>query len=85
MIWRNSSVFAIIHWRRSKLQHLYYTATGTAMSLFSHSELVASNVPRAKFVIDEGGDHFFFITHREKIIPMLQEFLEHSTQSEIPI
>jgi pimeloyl-ACP methyl ester carboxylesterase len=50
-----------------------------------HSELVASRVPRAKFVIDEGGDHFFYITHREKIIPMLQEFLEKSTQSEISI
>jgi pimeloyl-ACP methyl ester carboxylesterase len=51
----------------------------------NHSELVASKVPHAKFVIDEGGDHFFFMTHREKIIPMLLEFLEKSTQSEIPI
>ena len=45
-----------------------------------HAEFVASKVPHARFVIDEGGDHLFFLTHREKIAPLLLEFLaEHST------
>jgi pimeloyl-ACP methyl ester carboxylesterase len=41
-----------------------------------NAELVASKVPHAKFVIDEGGDHLFFVSHKEKILPMILEFLE---------
>ena len=37
---------------------------------------MASKVPHAQFVIDEGGDHFFFISHKEKIMPVILEFLE---------
>ena len=46
-----------------------------------HAEFVASKVPRARYVIDEGGDHLFFLTHSEKIFPLLLEFLEEHSQS----
>jgi pimeloyl-ACP methyl ester carboxylesterase len=49
----------------------------------AHAELVAGKVPHARFVIDEGGDHFFFVEHKEKVIPTILEFLEESFQSEM--
>lgn len=41
----------------------------------THSQLVASKVPRSRLLIDEGGNHFFYVIHKEKIIPMILEFL----------
>lgn len=46
-----------------------------------HAELVASKIPSARLVIDEGGDHLFFINHREKVVPLLLKFLEEYSQS----
>ncbi len=39
-----------------------------------HAELVVSKIPHAQFVIDEGGNHHFFITHRKKIVPLILAF-----------
>jgi pimeloyl-ACP methyl ester carboxylesterase len=47
------------------------------------AELVVSKIRHARLVIDEGGDHLFFITHREKIVPLLLEFLKEHSQSMI--
>lgn len=40
-----------------------------------HAEFVASRIPHAKLVIDEGGDHRFYVTHRKKIVPIILSFL----------
>ncbi len=45
-----------------------------------HAQLVASKIPSARLVMDEGGDHLFFIDHREKVVPLLLKFLEEHSQ-----
>ncbi len=43
---------------------------------FTEAEFVASKVPHAKLVAVEGGDHAFYVTHKEQVVPTLRAFLE---------
>lgn len=45
-----------------------------------HSQMVASKIPHARYIIDEGGNHFFFIEHKDKIMPIIGEFLRENAQ-----
>jgi pimeloyl-ACP methyl ester carboxylesterase len=43
---------------------------------FAEAEFVAGKVPHAKLVAIEGGDHTFYVTHKEQVVPSLRSFLE---------
>ncbi len=43
---------------------------------FAEAVFVANKVPHAKLVAVEGGDHTFYVTHKEQVVPRLKEFLE---------
>jgi pimeloyl-ACP methyl ester carboxylesterase len=43
---------------------------------FAEAEFVASKVSHAKLVAVEGGDHAFYVTHKERVIPTLRAFLK---------
>jgi pimeloyl-ACP methyl ester carboxylesterase len=43
---------------------------------FAEAVFVASKVPHAKLVAVEGGDHTFYVTHKEQVVPALRAFLE---------
>ena len=43
---------------------------------FAEAEFVASKVPHAKLITVEGGDHAFYVTHKEQVVPPLRAFLE---------
>jgi pimeloyl-ACP methyl ester carboxylesterase len=44
---------------------------------FEAGEFSASTIPNAQFLRLEDGGHFVSVTHREEIIPTIQEFLSH--------
>jgi pimeloyl-ACP methyl ester carboxylesterase len=43
---------------------------------FTQGQWSASTIPNAKFLPIENGDHFIFITHKEKVEPVVIEFLK---------
>ncbi|MGH2478479.1 MAG: alpha/beta fold hydrolase [Ktedonobacteraceae bacterium] len=54
-----------------------FIAQGTADTEvpFEHAQLLANSIPGARFVSVPGGDHLFFFTHRQEVLPALQDFL----------
>ena len=47
---------------------------------FSHARLIAKKVSNAVLVKVKGGGHLFFATHKEKVVPVVIQFLERSTR-----
>lgn len=42
---------------------------------FADAQLLARSIPHAQFVPVSGADHLFFITHEERVLPALRNFL----------
>ena len=47
---------------------------------FSHARLIAKKVANAVLVKVKGGGHLFFATHKEKVVPLVTQFLERSAR-----
>ena len=41
-----------------------------------HAYYATAHIPAAHLVIDKGGDHFFFFAHKEKVLPIIEQFIE---------
>lgn len=41
-----------------------------------YAKFAVSRIPYAQLAIDEGGDHDFFMKHKERVIPIIEEFVE---------
>jgi pimeloyl-ACP methyl ester carboxylesterase len=54
-----------------------FIAHGTADTElpFAHAQLLANSIPGAHFVPVPDGDHLFFITHQQMVMPALRNFL----------
>ena len=48
---------------------------------FSHARLIAKKVSNAVLVKVKGGGHLFFATHKEKVLPVVTQFLERSARA----
>jgi pimeloyl-ACP methyl ester carboxylesterase len=48
---------------------------------FSHARLIAKRVANAVLVKVKKGGHLFFATHKEKVVPIVVEFLERSARA----
>lgn len=41
-----------------------------------YAKYAVAHIPNARLVIDEGGDHDFFMKHKERVIPLIEAFVE---------
>jgi pimeloyl-ACP methyl ester carboxylesterase len=63
-------------WERIEVPTLVVQGSRDGDLSLSHAEWAARKIPGAEFVIDEGGSHFFFIEHKERIAKLVQGFLD---------
>ena len=63
-------------WERIQAPTLVVQGSRDGDLSLSHAEWAARNIPHAEFVIDDGGSHFFYIEHKERISALVQAFLD---------
>jgi pimeloyl-ACP methyl ester carboxylesterase len=71
-------------WERIQASTLIVQGSQDGDLSLSHAEWAARKIPDAELVIDEGGSHFFYIEHKERISNLVQTFLDtHPHQDSI--
>lgn len=41
-----------------------------------YAKYAVAHIPNAQLIIDEGGDHDFFMKHKERVLPIIEAFVE---------
>jgi pimeloyl-ACP methyl ester carboxylesterase len=63
-------------WERIKAPTLVVQGSQDGDLSLSHAEWAARKIPHTELVIDDGGSHFFFIEHKQRISTLVQTFLD---------
>lgn len=40
-----------------------------------HAKHATAHIPNARLVVDEGGDHDFYVKHKERVMPIIEKFV----------